>query len=146
MSKHMKTKDEISPIHRPTFYAVLYPDFKKAANDCGYALALHGSMASDMDLISVAWTEDALPVETLVAKISDCIGNTVWKDHHLKSGENKPHGRITYTLSIMGDWYIDLSIIPPSTEIQSLKAEIQRLKEEIKRLSGNPVNDNPASF
>lgn len=112
----MKNSNEVNPNGRPVFYAVLYNDFRKVALECGYALALHGSMARDMDIIAVAWQEDALPVESLVKKISDCIGETVWKDHHLNTAEAKPHGRISYTLSIMGEWFIDLSIIPPGID------------------------------
>ncbi len=93
---------------------MLYNDFKRAALECGYALALHGSMHSDMDLIAVPWVEDAKPVEELAKAINDCIGKTVWKERNLERDvKTKPHGRIVYTLSIMGDWYIDLSIIPP---------------------------------
>ena len=109
----MKDKEEVKLNSKATFYAVLYSDFRKAAIDCGYALAIHGSMARDMDLIAVAWTEEARPVDELVEKINNCIGKTVWTEHNLTTSELKPHGRITYTLSIMGDWFIDLSIIPP---------------------------------
>ncbi len=109
----MKTKEEIRIVGRPEFYCVLYVPMKKAALELGYMLTMHGSLHSDMDLIAVAWVEDAKPVEDLVNAISECIGDTVWKDHHLASGKEKPHGRIAYTLSIFSDWYIDLSIIPP---------------------------------
>lgn len=112
----MKTKEEINLNPKATFYAVLYPDFRRVAIECGYALALHGSMVSDMDLIAVAWTEEALSPEELVSRISDRIGETYWKDRHKTDFELKPHGRIAYTLSIMGDWYIDLSIMPPTTK------------------------------
>jgi hypothetical protein len=74
---------------------------------------MHGSMHTDMDLIAVAWVEDARPAEELVAAINSCIGETVWKGHNLTTCEVRPHGRLTYTLSILGDWYIDLSVIPP---------------------------------
>lgn len=109
----MKEKEEINLNPKATFYAVLYSDFRRVAIECGYSLAIHGSMARDMDLIAVAWTEDAVPHEELVAKISNCIGETIWKDKHKTSFELKPHGRIAYILDIMGDWFIDLSIIPP---------------------------------
>lgn len=108
----MKDKSEVRIYGKAVFYAVLYESFRKAALDCGYALALHGSLINDMDMIAVAWVEDAKPVEELVAAISDCIGETVWKDHHFIKSE-KRLGRIIHTLSIMGDWYIDLSVIPP---------------------------------
>ena len=109
----MKSADEIVTPGRAVFYTVLYPEFRKAAIERGYTLALHGSMASDMDLIAVAWVEDAKPPEDLVRAFSDLIGNTVWKDHHLTDMAIKPHGRLCYTLSIYSDWYIDLSIMPP---------------------------------
>lgn len=112
----MKDKSEVNPSGKAVFYAVLYNDFRKAALDCGYALALHGSMISDMDLIAVAWVNDAASPEELVKQISDCIGDTVWKERHLTSKGEKPFGRIAYTLSIMGDWFIDLSIIPPNNQ------------------------------
>jgi len=107
----MKHKDEITTNGRAVFYAVLWPDFRSAALELGWALALHGSMSSDMDIMGMPWTEDARPVEELVEKISDCIGHTVWKDYHLEPHYGKPHGRIVYTFAISGDWYLDLSII-----------------------------------
>jgi hypothetical protein len=109
----MKTKEEVRIEGKPVFYAVLYNDFKREALECGYALAMHGSMHSDMDLIAVAWTDETKPVKELVARLNARIGRTVWEEHNLKRGSKKPHGRICYTLAIMGDWYIDLSIIPP---------------------------------
>lgn len=108
----MKNKSEVELNGKPVFYTVLYESFRKAALDCGYALALHGTMHNDMDMIAVPWVEDAKPIDVLVSKLSDCIGATVWKGHHFTVGL-KPHGRIVHTLSIFKDWYIDLSIIPP---------------------------------
>lgn len=110
----MKDKSEIRVEGRPVVYSILFNPMKKAALELGYALTIHGSMHSDMDLIAVAWVEDAKPVEELVKAISDCLGKTIWKDHHFKDPKIKPHGRIVYTLSIFRDWYIDLSIIPPN--------------------------------
>jgi hypothetical protein len=107
----MKDKSEVRTEGRAVFYAVLYNSFKKAALECGYSLALHGSMASDMDLIAVPWVEDAKTPDELVAALSDCIDGTVWKDHHVLDRHEKPHGRLAYTLSIMGDYQIDLSIM-----------------------------------
>lgn len=112
----MKEKDEINLNPKANFYAVLYQDFRKAALDCGYALALHGSMARDLDLIAVAWVPEAKPVEDLVTAISERIGKTAFTNYHLDTGSEKPHGRICYTLSISGDWFIDLSIISPKAK------------------------------
>lgn len=113
----MKTKEEVKVEGKPVFYAVLYSSMRKAALDCGYALALHGTMQSDMDLMAMPWVEDAKPVEELVKALDDCVGHTVWKDLKWKDRTEKPHGRVAYTISIMGDWFIDLSVIPPQTKV-----------------------------
>jgi hypothetical protein len=112
----MKNKEEVEVNGKPVFYSVLLNPMKKAALDLGYTLAMHGSMHSDLDLIAVAWVEDASPIEELVSAINDCLGNTMWSEHNLTTGSLKPHGRICYTLSIGGDWFIDLSIIPPTSK------------------------------
>lgn len=108
----MKDKSEVRTDGKAVFYAVLYKRFREAALECGYALALHGSMISDMDLIAVPWVNEAKTPDELAKAISDCIDGTAWKDHHLMDRHEKPHGRVTYTLSIMGDWHLDLSVLP----------------------------------
>ena len=107
----MKDKSEVTHTGRAVFYTILYPMFRKKALDLGYTLALHGSMANDMDLIAVPWIDEAADEIELVKALSDCIGETVWKDYHFKNPKEQPHNRITYTLSIFSDWYIDLSIM-----------------------------------
>lgn len=110
----MKEKDEVRIIGKPEFYTVLYVPMKKAALEHGYMLTLHGSLHTDMDLIAVPWVHSVSPIEELVKAINDCLGDTVWKENNLTTGEEKPHGRITYTLSIGSDWFVDLSIIKPN--------------------------------
>lgn len=126
----MKDKSEVKVEGKPVFYAVLYNDFKKAALEFGYTLAMHGSMHSDMDLIAVAWTEDARPHKELVEAINKRIGNTVWTEHNLTTGEIRANGRIAYSLSICGDWVIDLSVIPPLWENETHLNFINQLQNE----------------
>lgn len=116
--KPMKDKSEVFVEGKPVFYAILYNSMREAALKCGYALALHGSMQSDMDIVAVPWVEDAKPVEELVDAIDDCIGKTIWKENKglgvdFRHPTEKPHGRIAFTLAIIGDWHIDLSVIKP---------------------------------
>lgn len=108
-----KKKEEVLTNGKAVFYTVLWPSFRKAALDCGWAVALHGSMASDMDMMAMPWTDEAKSVEDLVKALSDCIGVTIWKGHHFTPHHGKPHGRVVYTLSIFSDFYIDLSVISP---------------------------------
>lgn len=107
----MKTKEEVTTNGRAVFYAVLWESFRKAALNCGWTLGLHGSMASDMDIMAMKWTEEAKSIDELITALSNCIDGTIWKDKHFKPFYGKPHNRVVYTLSIYSDFYIDLSII-----------------------------------
>src|SRR6185295_6378328 len=95
----VKTKEQVKIEGKPVFYAVLYDSMRRAALECGYALALHGSMQSDMDLMAMPWNEDAAPEEQLVKALDDCIGETVWKDMQWKHRAVRAHARVVYTIS-----------------------------------------------
>lgn len=75
----------------------------------GYTLAVHGSLHRDLDLIAVAWTDEAESPETLVAML--CEHEELI---HVGGWTHRPHGRVAVTLRTRG-WNkpIDLSIIPP---------------------------------
>lgn len=109
----MENKDYSQTNPKATFYACLYPELRQIAIKHGYALAIHGSMARDLDLIAVAWTENPSHYEVMFEEMAKQIGGTIFELNAPHKEVSKPHGRICYTLSILGDWFIDLSIIPP---------------------------------
>lgn len=98
-------------------YLTLYPALRDAARACGYALAVHGSLARDFDLIAVPWTDDAADVETLVTALCEA-GELFIRP--TERGEPKAHGRLAYTLLPGGVMWVDLSVMPragtPTTE------------------------------
>ncbi len=84
---------------------------REAAESCGYALSVHGTLMRDIDLVAVAWTEDADDIWWFLGVFIARTGTFV------ESIEKKPHGRIGMTLK-GGSGYgvdrgIDLSILPP---------------------------------
>jgi hypothetical protein len=96
------------------WYAMAYAKLGRIAMRYGYALALHGSMSRDLDLIAVPWTDDAESPEKLLKAFQRFI---VEKAHVKLSGKlhptKKPHGRVAYSLSIGHDGhYLDVSIMP----------------------------------
>lgn len=102
-----------------TFYAVTYAEIRLVAKEHGYALALHGSLQKDLDVIAVPWTEDASDEDKLVKAITEAVGGVVLA--HIPPGE-KPHGRRAWTIHLLGSsaivppkeraTYIDLSVMP----------------------------------
>lgn len=100
----------------PAMYASLYPKIASVGRACGYAIALHGSLGRDMDLIAAPWTEEACPPEELIWALYDDLA--VYEDFlgddrpGLGRPEVKPHGRMGWSLILRAGAYIDISIMP----------------------------------
>lgn len=97
------------------WYVMAYTKLDRIAWRHGYALALHGSMARDLDLVAIPWTDDADNPEKLIAAFCRFIvsnGNIELKPKAIQPTQ-KPHGRLAYVLPIgHGGHYLDLSIMP----------------------------------
>jgi hypothetical protein len=106
----MKHKESVTTNGRAVFYAAMWEDFRKAALDKGWALALHGSLASDMDIMAMPWIEEAdHPLEMILA-IKNCFD----KPREITLTETPmPNNRMVYTLSIWADFYLDINVIKP---------------------------------
>lgn len=109
MKSEFRKKHKVSPF----FYAGIFPNMKAAAEQCGYALALHGSMMHDFDLIAVPWVEEASTPEELVHAIAKSIDWRVLAgDIEGRYPVMKPHGRMCWSIHLESFAYIDLSIMP----------------------------------
>lgn len=122
----------MKPPTRAPFYATLYHGLCETARKHGYALAIHGTVTADLDLIAVPWVEEAAPPETLVAALMAHLGACHYDemlrrqltDENLVSqilaGERKdilgasekPHGRQAWNLYLDHGCKVDLSIMP----------------------------------
>lgn len=103
-----KTADQIKPNYSPIYAAALYPELCKIFQKHGWALAVHGSLARDLDLVAVPWT----PVVSEPAVVVDEVTTTFWI-RRIGEFTLKEHGRICLTLSIgHGHCSIDLSFMP----------------------------------
>lgn len=104
----MKTKDQLKPNHGPVYAAAMYPDLAAICHNHGYALAVHGSLARDLDLIAIPWVpDDVSSPEAVIEQIT--------KDFAVRvTGEvgEKPHGRRVWTLVCgFGNCCIDLGFM-----------------------------------
>ncbi len=101
-------------------YAHILPRVREAAKGLGYAVAVHGTMARDLDLLAVPWVEDAAAPENLVQVIADVVGGYMFGDPSIR-GEVKdptvqPHGRKSWNICWGGPALIDLSVMPRGQE------------------------------
>lgn len=92
-----------------------------AAKHVGYAVAVHGSLNRDIDLIAVPWIDAAGSPEDLVSAVCGAAaGVTGSCMKHGKEFTVKPHGRIAATLLVycgQKHMEIDISIMPRSVSI-----------------------------
>lgn len=102
---------EPKPITSSALYPMFYIAMAETCRKYGYALAVHGSLGRDFDLIAAPWVEDAVDAEMLVQKLKE--------ECELMEGNNtnteKPCGRKCYVFVAFAEYragYIDLSIMP----------------------------------
>lgn len=92
---------------------VLYT-IRKLAHLRGYAVAVHGSLAKDMDLVAIPWTDKACSAEELVAAVIEATRASDLPQ--CKNPGIKPHGRKVWTLNLLGfGMYIDFGVMPLGT-------------------------------
>lgn len=105
------------PSYAPVYAAALYPDLAKLAREHGYALAVHGSLRRDFDLIAVPWVDAVSEPQTLVNAI--LAGFDV---RQIGEPGDKPHGRRAWTISVgHGTCAIDLSFLPRAVTVQNVE-------------------------
>jgi hypothetical protein len=92
---------------------------RNVGRQLGYAVAVHGSRARDLDLIAAPWVDAGAPLapdgpvtpRELVEAIAEALPGIYG------APEKKPHGRVGYVIVPLDRlgidaWYIDLSIMP----------------------------------
>lgn len=127
-----KDRECLSEHGRAAFYAAIWDDLRNAAFDCGWALGLHGSLAKDMDIMAMPWTEEAKPVEDMIQSLINCFTPNPFEDLNKQPHYNKPNNRVVYTIRIWKDLYLDVNIIQLKDErVELLLQEIERLKEHV---------------
>ena len=101
----------MKPANNAPMYAMVYAKLAEIAREHGYAMAVHGTLARDFDLICVPWTEDPAEPQVIVDEITSRFTLRV-----IDSPELKLHSRLCYTLSFGGDVFLDLSFMPRAAQ------------------------------
>lgn len=121
MSEERAPKPQrLRSLPRALCFAVSLPLLQAVARNHGYALAVHGSMATDLDLVAVPWVDDADDAEVLVEALRVAVNgwirndpNAYEHDYVNRNPEPKPHGRRAWSIYIgEGAIYLDVSVMP----------------------------------
>lgn len=118
---------------RAPFFACMYHALCDTARQHGYALAIHGTVTTDLDLIAVPWTAEAVSAEelknALMAHINACDYEGLLRRSGLEedlvrqimarnapgtlaTGTARPHGRLAWNLYLDSGSKVDLSVMP----------------------------------
>lgn len=84
------------------------------ARQHGYALAVHGSLARDIDLVAVPWIESAKDPEALLENLRGAAMG-IFGAARLTEWSEKPHGRRAQSIHVHCDghfFYFDVSVMP----------------------------------
>jgi len=88
----------------------LLPLIREVARQNGYAIAVHGSLKRDIDLVAIPWVEESKSPEELIMAIEAKIG---WFHVDLDNPVIRSHGRKAWSIVTHGvTTYIDLSVMP----------------------------------
>jgi hypothetical protein len=104
-------------------YALALPNLRAIAREHGYALAVHGSMATDLDLLAAPWTDTCSDAETLVEALKAAVNGVLPTPDDYFTDPNpspRPHGRRAWCIHMYNGFsgpYIDLSVMPRITDI-----------------------------
>lgn len=99
-------------------YSQILPRIREAGKNLGYAIAIHGTMTRDLDLLAVPWIEDAAEPSALVKVIADEVSGYIIGDRTDERGyvsdhpHEQPHGRMSWNICWGGKAFIDLSVMP----------------------------------
>ncbi len=100
------------------YYDVLIAALRFAAYRYGYALAVHGSLKRDIDLIACPWRDTAPDAASLAAeikKVTEAIIGTARTREADPNPTKMPCGRLAWSFYLTHEDegpYIDLSVMP----------------------------------
>lgn len=111
-------------VKRSRIYRHVIPVVRRIGTEHGYAIGVHGSLETDLDLIAAPWTREVSTPEQLADAVAKAVtGMRVMRTPEQEATDVKPHGRKAFTIRFgLNDWkdggkskklYIDLSVMPP---------------------------------
>jgi hypothetical protein len=101
------------------YYEVLIGPLRHVAYRCGYAIAVHGSIARDIDLVAIPWrvVQPISPeglMDELFKAVKPIIGYAEWGDG--EQPKKKPWGRLGWSIHLTpygrDGAYLDISVVP----------------------------------
>lgn len=95
----------MKPANNAPIYVGIYPELAEITRKHGYALAIHGSLAKDFDLICVPWIDHPSNPQDVVNEIT-----TTFAFKQVGEPSIRAHNRLVYTIRVsFSECYLDFS-------------------------------------
>ena len=101
--------------NRAVGYAFVYHGLAEIARKHGYALALHGSMLTDLDVVAIPWADEAVEPFALVKALKKHCDMCMLLDEKCNQTDKptiRPHGRLVWKIHGQFAGAVDLSVMP----------------------------------
>lgn len=92
------------------FWIFQFEKLRRIAAECGWAIAVHGSVVHDLDLMAMPWVKNHTTADELAQRFTDTNEPNFRRPYEKSQPGEKPNGRIVYTI-FMGQTYIDMNVI-----------------------------------
>ena len=92
------------------FWIFKFPEYRKIAAECGWAIAIHGSAVHDLDLMAMPWEENHTSADELAQRLTDTEQPNFRRPYEKSKPGDKPNDRIVYTI-FTGGTFIDMNVI-----------------------------------
>lgn len=105
----------MKPANNAPIYASIYAELAEVCREHGYALAIHGSLARDFDLVCIPWADEVSEPRAVLEALAGRLTalRVVMDDGATLVPALKPWGREVYTLAFgWGSVFLDLSFTP----------------------------------
>jgi hypothetical protein len=107
---------------------------RNIAREHGYALAVHGSLARDIDMVAVPWTEQAGEPEGLLLDLKGAMVGLFGRARldPSEGWNEKPHGRLAKSIHIYCEghfFYFDISVMPRVPKVEEPPTKQKRKKK-----------------
>lgn len=116
MTDPRKESDAIRSAQQAYISAILdhiLPPLRRAAKAEGYAIAVHGSLARDVDLVAIPWADHARSPELLIGTVRGILAGIFGACYVSAEATEKPHGRKAWTFhSHTMTAEVDFSVMP----------------------------------
>jgi hypothetical protein len=134
-------------------YLGLYVILTETARQHGYALAVHGTVTRDLDLVAIPWADEVSEPDVLIEALRGAVGGFIiptgtkggrydaargeFVEVEIQNPTLKPHGRLAWNIHLEAGAILDISVIPVVSSAINNLDKANKIALDLYRGGGN---------